>query len=286
MSTVCDVGLMDPVREGRTLALAVDPTDPTVLSPAEQFEAGQKRERRSKLAELRGERPVYDGLILVGVGGNYWYAERYLLARLCSTVKNIVVIDPDHIEPHNWGRQWVGARTTTPKVDLAAEAWGKLVNPEAVQGVESLVAGVRDLRAKDFTDLECQGLLIVCLPDNDQARLDTCVLAEDLLNEGRANHVAVLVAGTDIKRGQSYYGIATRQDSWLHDFRTVHEGEIENDGGRTVGCGQVAMSNFMTGICIGYALDEILTAEGETISEWYWDHNQATRQTRIHRREV
>lgn len=247
----------------------------------EEIGEQEQARRREKLQELRQSKRPWDALMVVGCGGNYWYVQNYLLARLHGRIQRSVFIDPDRIEQRNWGRQWVGAPLDTPKVELAAAPWSS-TNPiqscNPVRNIKPFQLGSEPLTEN--------GLLILCLPDNDQARLDTCVFAEDLLIENKADHVAVLVAGTNWTAGQAYYGIATRRDSWLHDFREVHEGEIDEDGGRTEGCGQSAMSNYMTGVCTGRALDEILDATDGTVSEWYWAYDTESRQTRIHRREV
>jgi len=241
-----------------------------------------RAERKAELERLRAAPPKWEGLIVVGCGGNYWYAERYLLARLHRTLAEVYLVDPDKLEQRNWGRQWVGEAVNRYKAELAERAWQR-----AVDSYGSRAVPVADLQARSFTGKRLDGLIVVCLPDNDQARLDTAEMCHDLALEDKAQTIAMIVAGTDVDHGQAYYGLMGQEFGWIHDWRDLHvpQGDVTDDGGRPdEGCGQHAMSNFETALCIGRCLDEVLSNE-PVISEFYW-REETDHQVRHHRMEV
>jgi len=229
------------------------------------------------LVEFRAKKPSYSHAIIVGVGGNYFYARPYLEMRL-RDITHLSFVDPDILEAKNLDRQWSGRTPGRPKVDLAMDEW-----PNKETQLYGEIGRLEKAHPKELMQGERgTGVLVICLPDNDRARLQASELAEKILEENLATHVGVVVAGTDIGFGQAYWGLCVKEyaggnrplvvSTWLHDWRTLHveTGDVEDTGDKTpVGCGQRHMDNYMTGIVIAQAMDELL-GTAPTIHEHYW----------------
>jgi hypothetical protein len=230
------------------------------------------------LARFRETLPPWQAWMFVGCGGNYYYAQPQLhvLARGAETA---VWVDPDVLEPRNQERQWPMATPLTTKVGAARLAWTRGVGTQRRQGcqtrcltlpVEEVVASQPWKRLRLRRGDQRTGLVVVCLPDNDAARLASTELADAAVLTDKVDHAAVVVAGTDLTHGQCYYGLRDER-GWLHDWRQHHAdliGQTTEEG--RAGCGQRPSANLQTAVIIGQCLEEALHAKGPDVHEFHW----------------
>jgi len=136
-----------------------------------------------------GQRALADSTVVVAGCGGTGSHSVVQLAHL--GIRNLVLIDPDFIEPSNLSR--VVASTAgdigRPKVDVLADAVG-LINPRAV--VRGLRASVLDIDAHTYLDAD----LIVCATDGHGSRA--------LLNQVATQYlIPVVDMGVEVQPGES-----------------------------------------------------------------------------------
>jgi len=261
---------METTIETETAGLIFD----EAIRPAELLqESPNQGDPEALLGEFRSRKTAWDTWIFVGCGGNYFYL-RPLLEVAAQDAKQLTFVDPDRLEPKNAARQWPN-REMRDKPDVAYGAWPGL----QAAGVSLVCERIENVSINTLmggTRRKADGLMIVCLPDNDKARIDSIELAHKAVTMERAYAAGIIIAGTAEGRGQALWGLCVKDTDgarWAYDPFSEKQGtpDLQDDGGRDhTGCGQRPLDNFYTALCAAECLQEIIKGEDTNPHEVYW----------------
>jgi len=221
-------------------------------------------------------------LVLVGCGGVMFHALSQIGATL-NTVPRLEIVgiqpvDPDYIEQSNLGRQPWG-RPGESKAFLAADWWERLWEAaNANRGVDVRIRPlVRNIQEWEEADKEGyqrlrRGGIVICAPDNHEARVATIEAVEKL--DDVEQPVVLVIAGNEWTYG-SAMGTYWEAGAWAADLREAHpELMVEDDlSTHRLGCDQTpeqsAEGNGLTGLCVARVLRDLLT-KSTSYSEHGW----------------
>jgi len=218
--------------------------------------------RGDRLEEFRWRwREQPHSVAMVGCGGNYWYVWP-MLRVLFQEASFVSFVDPDRIQPGNERRQWRARNNGELKVDAALDLWGAEVASRARP------MGIAEVPARDLCSRGTAGLVVVCQPDNDQARLQTAEKCEEVMGLCQREYVAMIASGTMRDQGQAYWGVMDRE-GWIYDWREQHLGRDVFNDPTDGGCGQQALDNHLTASVTGLALYDLLCGDRQ-VREFWW----------------
>jgi hypothetical protein len=229
------------------------------------------------LGQFRETNRPWVNWVFVGCGGNHYYLQPYLY-KVAKDAETLMWIDPDKLEQGNLDRQWPTDEVGDYKAFIAGDHWPPGTRSDITTMCQAHACTVEELQ-KDpewWKSVQCvgkkgeRGVVIVCLPDNDVARVESAVMLERMIVDNKADHGVVIVAGTDLNRGQAYYGVRG-PDKWLHDWRTLHPDiQTQTPEEAAAGCGQTAPVNIQTAVITAQCIEEALYAKGDEVHEFHW----------------
>lgn len=201
--------------------------------------------------------------VFAGCGGTFWTATPQLAALTKKYKPDLVLyIDPDRLEGHNLERQWVLATEGQEKAEAAMLACS---DSRAMYFPETFPPSMRSGINDEIEDGD--RVIVVTNVDSNPARVkirDWCL--------NRRGWTAQIVSGCDLTYGQVYYGIYVDRHP-LVDWIENHPDVVEpTEPGPA--CGQNISSNAMTGVFLGWALQEVMLHAEDPgyapVQEYYW----------------
>lgn len=205
--------------------------------------------------------------VFVGCGGTFWCASPMLAALVKRyNPETTIFVDPDKLERRNLERQWcVQPRTVRDNEGYKARLAQAAVRPGlSISTTETFQEGANDLREA----LEGRAVVLVCNVDSDKARIDMAQWASM-----RQAETVMILSGCDTDYGQVYYGWWKNGES-VRDWRKSHPDVTEDEKPKD-SCGQNIMSNALSGVLLGLALEEVMPYVMRDqlpteVKEWYW----------------
>lgn len=230
------------------------------------------------------DRNVISGLnvVVVGLGGIFYAASvalRGLLDQYAPSA-GVIVMDDDRIERRNWTRQWHGTPEGVSKVRVALERLS--VGAEPMRPVIEVDDRFRaDTRLDELLgDLPGNNprTLVLCLPDNDGARVSVAKECAAYARRKPARVVSI-TCGCDMDKGQALMGIYDKPGPLMNLLKRHPDIGEAAPGAGAGPCSvnqQSLYSNVMTAtmltICVKYALTTPnLWSEAKPVGlEAYW----------------
>ena len=224
-------------------------------------------------------------VVIVGLGGIFYAASSALRGLLDQYARGagVAVMDDDRIETTNWTRQWRDTPEGLPKVQAASTVLGRGAQPPrlVVTHGRRFMADTRMERlVQEFGEGD-RRLLVLCLPDNDAARV---AVAKECAAYAKRKpcRVVSITCGCDMEKGQALMGIYDRGGPLMNVLKRHPDiGQPLPSSATSVPCSanaQSLYSNVLTASLLTplfqYALtsDELWTAPKPVGLEGYWSH--------------